>query len=42
MYSEIKKKLTEEGVAPFSIGMFNGIEIARTSPANAIDTKLCW
>lgn len=42
MYSEIERKLKEEGIAQFSIGMFNGIEIARTAPANAIDTKLCW
>lgn len=40
--NSIEEMLKAENMVPYQIGFFDGIEIARSSPANSIDTKLCW
>ena len=39
---EIEKTLTREKLNSHHVTFFNAIEFARSAPANAIDTKLCW
>ena len=39
---KIEEGLKKQRILPFYVGMFDGIEMARTAPANSIDTKLCW